>query len=614
MGAGRVWLLGFALALAAASACSASGDNDDNGGSGATGPGGGAAAGGTGGLGFGGGGGEAPGDGCSADLQSVVDANGNVVEACPPDQGCYDGACIPACDAAAQSKGSIGCEFWAPDPPFLSNGPDFTQLDGPCYAVFLANTWGRAANITVTRGGQSFDVTTFGRIPSGIAPNTTYAPIPAGGLPPNEVAVLFLSHQPGVTNFTSLECPVPPAVLQDAAVGGSGIGSAFHVESDTPVTAYDILPYGGATSYLPSATLLFPSTAWGTNYVAVAPHNTGSGSLWAMVVATEDNTTIDVAPTTDLLGGGGLATAPAGQVTSIVLNAGEMAQWLDPAIGAMDPTSAVFQGDKPFGLFTGNTYLGVGTQTSGPGGQDSAHQQIPPVQALGNQYVGAGVPTRLTTMGPESVPYRLMGVVDGTTLTWDPAPPVGAPTTLQAGQYAEFETTTPFVVTSQDEDHPFAFTQYLPGAPSVSRPGCGPVPPFPGLECGLGDEEWVSLVPPKQFLQRYVFFTDPTYATTNLVLVRVKGASGYADVDIECLGTVSGWQPVGASDAFEYAHVDLVRGTVPVAGCNTSRHVAASDGAFGVVVWGTDYYSSYGYPAGGNVGAINDVVVPPTPE
>lgn len=589
------------------------GSGGGNGGSGNTGTG----ATGPGGFGFDGGGGGPPGQGCSPDLQSVVDANGNVVLKCPVDQGCSGGACVPACQAAADSKGSIGCDFWAPDPPFLSNGGG-SQLDGPCYAVFLANTWGRSAKITVTRGGQPLDVTQFGRIPKGIAPNTTYDPLPAEGVPPNEVAVLFLSHKPGVTNFTSLECPVPPAVLADTAVSATGKGQAFRVALDTPVSAYDILPYGGAASYLPSATLLYPSTAWGTNYYAVAPHNTGSGSLWAAVVAREDNTVIQVAPAASLPGGTGVAPAPQGQTTSYTLDAGEIIQWLDPNFNSLaDPTSAVFESDKPVGLWTGNTYLGVSTATSpGGGGQDSAHQQIAHVKALGNEYVGAGVVTRLPANQPESVPYRLLGVVDGTQLTWDPSPPAGAPSTLGAGQVAEFETTQTFAVRSQDEDHPFAFTQYLPGTPgSGSLQGCGPTPPFPGMTCGLGDEEWVALIPPKQYLHRYVFFADPTYATTNLVIVRVKGTSGFSDVDVACLGgPVSGWQPIGNGGLYEYAHVDLVRGTVPVANCNTSRHEATSNGAFGVVVWGTDWYSSYGYPAGGNIGTINDVVVPPDPK
>jgi hypothetical protein len=567
------------------------------------------------GVGFGGfgTGGSAP-AGCSSDLQAVVDDMGNTIMNCPPDQGCAGGACVPACQAAAGSKGSIGCDFYTPDPPFYVNGQGSTY-DGACYAVFIANTWSRPAQITVTRKGQSFPLATFGRIPSGILPNITYDPIPATGLPSNQVAVLFLSHNPNAmhTLGTPLTCPVTPAVVMDAAVSKSGKGSAFHVVADTPVTAYDILPYGGARSYLPSASLLFPATAWGTNYYAVAPHNDGGGSLWMLLTASTDNTQVTLAPPTTLPGGGALPSAPSGQTTMITLNAGDTAQW----IGA-DPTGTVLQSTQPIGVATGSTYLRVTSSTSpSGGGEDSAHQQIPQINALGSEYVGGGLMTRLKTLGPEAVPYRLIGVVDGTTLSWDPAPPSGAPATLDAGQIAEFESTGFFSVKSQDDMHPFGMTQYMPGTPSGnSRSGCGPTPPFPGLtECQLGDEEWVSLVAPKQFLQRYVFFTDPTYATTNLVITRVKGAGGFQDVTVQCLGTpVTGWQPVGNGGQYQVAHVDLVRGATPIAQCTGSRQEATSKGQFGVVVWGTDWYASYGYPAGGNVGAINNVTVPPVPK
>src|SRR5260221_13580287 len=43
---------------------------------------------------------------CSSDLHSIVDCTGEIVSACPPDQGCYPGAtaaaCLPACTAMAQ--------------------------------------------------------------------------------------------------------------------------------------------------------------------------------------------------------------------------------------------------------------------------------------------------------------------------------------------------------------------------------------------------------------------------------------------------------------------------------------------------------------------------------
>lgn len=602
-----------AASVAACSAGSGSGTGGSGGSSSGTNGQGGSSNASTGAFGTGSGG-SSGGVGCTSDLQGVVDANGNVVMQCPPDQGCLGGQCVAACTAAAGSNGSIGCDFRPADPPFYRNA-EGSIYDGACYAVFLANTWSRPVKVTVERGGQTYDVTQFGRIPKGIDPNTAYDPIPATGIPPNEVAVLFLSHKPGVHHDlgTSLECPVTPAVLADAAVQGSGKGLAFHITTDTPVTAYDILPYGGAKSYLPSASLLFPATAWGTNYVVGGPH-IENGSPWMTLVGTADNTMVNVVPKNALPAGGGVPGAPAGVATMVTLNAGETLQWLGG-----DPSTTILDATAPIGVLTGNTYTRVATATSpAGGGQDSTHQQVPQVKALGSEYVGTNIVTRLANDGPESVPYRLVGVVDGTQLTWEPAAPTGAPTSLNAGQVVEFETTQTFVVKSQDDAHPYAFSIYMPGTPGTSgnsKSGCGPVPPFQGLtQCGLGDEEWVSLLSPKQFLSHYVFFTDPTYATTNLVVTRVKGPTGFQDVTIDCLGgPISNWQPVGTSGNYEIAYVDLVRGQTPVGNCSSSRQEATSKGSFGVVVWGTDWYASYGYPAGGNIGSINDVVVPPIP-
>ena len=282
-----------------------------------------------------------------------------------------------------------------------------------------------------------------------------------------------------------------------------------------------------------------------------------------------------------------------------------MLQWSQLG-NQFDPTSAILESDKPIGLWTGNKYMYVSSATSqGPGGGEAAHQQIAPVKAMGNEYVGAGLVTRLMSMQPESVPYKMVGAVDGIVLEWDPAPPANAPMTLDAGQVAEFETSTTFTVRSQDADYPFLFSQYMPGTWPGTLLGC-----TTGFSCGLGDEEWVSLLSPKQFQNRYIFFTDPTYGTTSLVIIRAQGEDGFADVNIECLGAVTGWMPVGNEGLYEYAHVNLEFGGVPVANCGTSRHLAESEGPFGVVVWGTDWYASYGYPAGSDISKINEVVLP----
>ena len=130
----------------------------------------------------------------------------------------------------------------------------------------------------------------------------------------------------------------------------------------------------------------------------------------------------------------------------------------------------------------------------------------------------------------------------------------------------------------------------------------------------LGDEEFTILLPPPQFLSKYVFFTDPTYPTTNLVLTRVKGANGFENVTVDCLGKVTGWQPVGASGTYEVTNVDLLRANVASGTCVNGGHTATSPAPFGLVVWGEDSYSSYAYPGGGNAARLSTVMVPPTPQ
>ncbi|MCX4241071.1 IgGFc-binding protein [Paraliomyxa miuraensis] len=539
---------------------------------------------------------------CSSDLKQVVSiGTGAVVETCPPDEGCLQGQCIPACLAAAGSEGSLGCEFLVPSSPFFANGNPAAAQSGPCHALLVSNPWDRPALLDLSRDGMPYDVSLVTRIPNGIGPATTYGPLPPAGIPSGQVAVVFLSHRPGVFNANSLECPIAPAVLADTATHGTAQGVAFSLESDTPVQVYDIIPYGGASTYLPSASLLYPSTAWGDGYVLVSPHPP-DGTEWLLAVVRDDATTLSIQPTV-AIAAGSIPNPPVAVFTQYVANAGEVLQW--HALG--DPYGTILSADKPIGVFSGNTYLQVST-TDGPlSGRDSAHQMIPDVNALASEYVGAGLLSRLPGLAPESVRYRLVGVVDGTTLSWDAASPPGAPATLNAGQMAEFESTATFSVASQDEGHPFSLSQYMSGTLG-GQPGCTGIPG----PCGLGDDDWVVLVPPAQFLRSYAFFVDPTYGTSSLVVVREAGPTGFELVTLDCMGTITGWQPVGTDGRFEYAHVELFRGGVAsVPACATSQHLATSDGNFGIVVWGQDAAASYGYPAGGNLRSINAIDVDP---
>lgn len=532
---------------------------------------------------------------CGADLQSVLDAAGDEVGACPPEQGCSGGLCVPACQAASDARTTAGCAYLVPTPHYFAGDAP------PCHAVFLANDWSKPAAVTVEHQGQSFDVSQFGRVLDGTDDPSGWPPVPASGIPPGQVAVLFLSHDPTSFDLGPLTCPVPPAVSQAGGTAvshyagtgtGTGVGYAWSITTDVPVRAFDVLPFR-AGSAAPSAALLHPTTAWGTNYLAVLPEDS-AGPAWAQIVARDADTTVTLRSTTTLLGSGPLPGAGPGGVVSFVLGAGEFAQW-EHDVGM---TGSVLLSDKPIAFVGGSGFMCFSSATSSGGGCDPGHQQVPPISALGSEYVGAPYASRMPSGQPESVPYRLVGLVDGTLLDFDPPVP-GAPSQIGAGEAALLEATGPFRVRSQDDAHPFHLSEMMTGCHVTGFVDC------------LGDEEHVSLVPSAQFLDRYVFVTDPTFPTTNLTLIRRKTAAGFQAVNVACLGDVGGWQDVGSSGEVQFAQVFLAKDGVPVGACAGGLQVASSDGPFGLVVWGLREAGSYGYPAGAGTAGLNAVSILP---
>ena len=548
---------------------------------------------------------------CSSDLHSVVDCNGNVVSTCPADQGCGAMGCVSACDSAKENKSTIGCDYYSVDPDILS------VAQGACFAAFVANTWSAPVTINVERAGQTFNAATFSYLPSGAGQSITYTPLPGGQLPPGQVAIVFL------TQYLGMFAPCPPGVnvaytTSDTAVHGTALGDAFHITTSAPVVAYDIFPYGGGQSAATSATLLLPTTAWDTNYIAIDAFRKSTIVAQAQpsidIVAAEDGTQVTISPTAAIVGGPGVAPTGKGQPHTYNLNKGQILQFTQDEELVGSPV----QSNKPIGLWGAASCLSVDVDKFAC---DSAHQQIPPVKALGHEYVAVRYRNRFDGQ-EESPPWRLVGAVDGTTLTWDPAAPPGAPTSLGVGVVAEFRAPGPFTVKSQDANHPFYMASYMTGCQEVN----------PSANDCRGDPEFINVIPPQQYLASYVFFTDPTYPETNLVLVRTKGTAGFKDVKLDCAGTLTGWQPVGAAGLYEYTRIDLVRHNfAPQNGCDNGRHEIHSDGLFGLVVWGWGsaetggffgsslggFYSqavSYGYPAGASVQPINTVVVPPIPK
>lgn len=522
---------------------------------------------------------------CTPDKSAVIDCDGNTT-ACSSNETCAEGVCQNGCAAAEANHESVGCDYYAVDMDAATGPPQ-----DACYTVFVANISRANVHISVDWNAQSIDLATFAKLPTGVGQSLAYAPYdPIAGLAPNQVAILFLAYAPGLGNVA---CPVPAAIGTDAQISGTGFGHAFHITTDLPVVAYQMLPFGGGAAAATGASLLLPTSAWDTNYVAVEaydteapPINIGMGPSMN-IVAMEDATTVTMKPKSALLAGGGLVAGPAQQPYTFTLAKGQYAQFSELAPLSGTPVTS----DKPVGVFGGNQIMSI-IRCCG----DHGEQMMAPARALGNEYVMAPHGDRKPGSDPRL--FRIYGTVDGTQLTYDP-PNLG-PTALGLGGYAEISSDGPFIVKSQDSDHPISTFTYMTGAGEQG-------------EGGWGDADFVRMVPPAQYLSHYVFFTDVTYPFTTLTVVRTKKNGAFADVTLECNpAPITGWLPIGD---YEIAYVPLVDHWNGINGCNNGVHTMNSANPFGVWVWGwgsedtSTGWVSYGYPAGEAILPINDVII-----
>jgi IgGFc binding protein len=539
---------------------------------------------------------------CSRDLKKVLKGcdgqSETVVAECSVDEGCGIDKCVSACDAAALSKGSIGCGFWTLPPDDKEYGA------GTCFVAMVANTWDRPVAIAAEWGADTLDISNSTFTASRASGEPVYTKLD-GPLPPGEVALVFLSESKAlVSDPEAIRCPrtVKAAVDVDPIKHGTARTKAFHIRTDAPVAAYSIFPYGGAEGQFPSATLLLPESSWDTTYVGVTvgmasdPNDDTDARRTMQIVAAADDTEVFMRPTFDIGRGDDIEPAVAGEVTMWTLQRGQVLQFTQRGLVSGSP----IQANKPVGLFGGAPCAFI---PRGIGFCDLFQQQIAPFSQWGAEYALVPFRPRVEPVsGPprELVAWSFVGGVDGTELTWSPSKPAGAPDRLSAGQVSTFMTDIIATVKSQDKKHPFHAAVYMTGSSFGSGSGGHT----------LGDPDFVNMVPSDQFLDRYVFFTDYTFPETSLTIVRRKSFGGFKPVSLECGGEIRDWTPIGDGGEYDYAWVTLTSGYLPQkfpqGECGYGRHVVQSDGPFSVHVWGTAIDASYGYAGGMGARPVNE--------
>ncbi len=516
---------------------------------------------------------------CSLDGRTVIDTcTGSVVETCRPELACGAGVCQSPCAAAAADRSSNGCEFYLQTPPFI-----LSNIAPSCYAAYIVNPSTDPVEVSFERDGKEIDISkSMFRARPGEATLIPHS----GPIPPNESVVLFVSDgdptRPALDTDV-VPCPegVVPATLVDKVLDGTGIASSFRLKTNLPVALSTIFPFGGAKSYLPTATLVLPVATWGKQHILVNGWDKTTRPS-TQIIASEDDTELTLFPSRDIQDGAGVVGGPARTPLSYRLDKGQMLQ----IVQTDALTGSIVSSTKPTTVVGGNSCSNIPSNVAAC---DILAQQLPAFEQWGSEYVGVGYRPRAGNEH-EPVPYRVVAARDGTRLDYDPAVPPGAPTSMSAGEVVTFYSGTgePFIIRTQDVDHPIYLSAHMTGGDAYG---------------GSGDPEFVNVVPAGQYLNAYSFYADPTYAETSLVIVRAKTRGEFKDVWLECAGNLTGFKPVGTRGEYEYVRVDLSRSGGPGdkfgdGVCQYGLQRMRSEGPFTATIWGWDTYASYAYPGG----------------
>ena len=323
------------------------------------------------------------------------------------------------------------------------------------------------------------------------------------------------------------------------------------------------------------ASVILPTTSLGTDYFTMCYRGYSREEQGVMVhypsefliVATENNTTIQIRVTSPTRGG--LQT---GDVRSLVLNAGESYQVQSLLGDTHDLTGSEIQADKPIAVFSGNLW----TQTpNGCGDRDNLYEQLYPTQSWGKQFAVA--PQRRTN----GTLIRILASQDNSPVTVQGD--VVLNQTLNRGEFLEFELSGSAFISS---DNPILATQFSKGRSCSDHPN------------QLGDPAMVLLNSLEQTRDSVTLFAS-TFRNIEEnfinVLVRTQDIPEVR-LDGELVSSLETFTPISGNPDYSYAQIPVSPGT----------HNLSSDGCgINATLYGYGEAESYAYAAGANFPTVN---------
>jgi hypothetical protein len=372
---------------------------------------------------------------------------------------------------------------------------------------------------------------------------------------------LMFSEAFTVAAGSSTTVTVPgTAALQTVAVENRGV----HVTANGNVTVTGLNRQDGSSDGF----LAFPVDALGTDHRVLAyPNNGGINGTQFGIVAPSDNTAVTITPSATTNG------HAAGTPFVVDLNQGQTYLLRESADASADLSGTRIQSTKPVAVFGGHVCANV--PSAGTSFCDHLVEQLPPVAAWGRHFVQVPLATR------DQDSYRVLGLENGTSLTWTPSTPPGAPTSGNAGSVNDYVTAVPVELNASK---PVLLMQFAQGSGADAVPQSDTDP-------------FQAMVPPvEQWLSEYVI-TTPTMSFSNHLNLAVPTSSvGQVTIDGNAISAGAFTAIVGS--AYSVAQVPIGIGP----------HKLAGPAAFGASLYGWAMTNeAYGYVAGAGAAPIGTI-------
>ncbi|MFY8126756.1 MAG: PKD domain-containing protein [Chitinophagaceae bacterium] len=365
------------------------------------------------------------------------------------------------------------------------------------------------------------------------------------------------------------------AALTDEGQYNHGI----KVTAQNNVVVYSFI-YVNAIS---GATLCLPTTVLGREYYCLnydqLSNEPNDSYSYFNVVATEDNTQVEIKPTALTKSGRAANTA-----FTVTLNKGQAYQVLsksDLTGSTIKSISSGTGGCKKIAVFCGSGKISIGCNAPATGSSDNLYQQMYPTSAWGKQYVTVPTTNQTSTANFQTNFFRIFRP-DPTTVVKLNGATIAAGS-FTNGLYHQYSSNLPGFI---EADKPIIVAQYFTTAGNGAN--CG--------NTGIGDPDMVYLNPLEQTINKVTLNSmqpaSNTALTTHFLNVVTKNVPGAINTfRLDGVSQASKFVPLTSNPAYAYARLNVA----------ALGHNLTCDSGFVATAYGFGNAESYAYSAGSNV-------------